>query len=66
MYDDIPIGLTAMEQCPEDAGYTTTHDTTVEEGESLDSLFEYTLPDWAVTDNDKHPTGDEARLGNGA
>jgi hypothetical protein len=35
--------------------------TTFEEGESLTQLFEYTLPDWAATDNDKHPIEDEAR-----
>jgi hypothetical protein len=34
---------------------------TVEEGENLDSLFEYTLPDWAATDNDEHLIEDEAR-----
>jgi hypothetical protein len=33
-----PGGLTAMEQSPEDAGYSPTHAPTVEEGENLDSL----------------------------
>jgi hypothetical protein len=52
----------AMEQSPEDAGYSPTHTPTVEGGENLDSLFEYTLPDWVVTDNDRHPIEDEASL----
>jgi hypothetical protein len=37
-------GLTAIEQSPEDAGYSPMHAPTVEEGESLIQLFEYTLP----------------------
>jgi hypothetical protein len=49
-----------MEQSPEDAGHSPTHAPTIEEGESLDSLFEYTIPDWEVT-NDDHPIEDEAR-----
>jgi hypothetical protein len=55
-----PEGLTAMEQSPEDAGYSPMHAPTAEEGENLDSLFEYTLPDWALN-NDNHPIEDEAR-----
>jgi hypothetical protein len=55
-----PGGLTAMEQSPEDAGYSPTHAPTVEEGENLDSLFEYTLPDWALN-NDENQIEDEAR-----
>jgi hypothetical protein len=34
-----------MEQSPEDAGYSPSHAPTIEEGENLDSLFEYTIPD---------------------
>jgi hypothetical protein len=59
--DTEPEGLAAMEQSPEDAGYSPMHAPTVEGGENLDSLFEYTLPGWAVTDNDEHPIEDEAR-----
>ena len=58
--DDESGDREAMEQSPEDAGYSPLN-TTTKEGESLSQLFEYTLPDWAVTDKDKHPTGDEAR-----
>jgi hypothetical protein len=49
-----------MEQSPEDAGYSPMHAPTVEEGEDLDSLFEYTLPNWALN-NDEHLIEDEAR-----
>jgi hypothetical protein len=56
--DSEPAVLAAMEQSPEDAGYSPLN-TTTEEGESLSQLFEYTLPDW-VTDNDRHPIQDEA------
>jgi hypothetical protein len=39
-----------MEQSPEDAGYSPPLANTVEGGENLDALFEYTLPDWAIPD----------------
>jgi hypothetical protein len=42
----------AMEQSPEDAGYSPTN-TTFEEGESLTQLFEYTLPDWALNNDNQ-------------
>jgi hypothetical protein len=47
-HEDLGRDLEAMEQSPEDAGYLPL-DTTTEEGESLSQLFEYTLPDWALT-----------------
>jgi hypothetical protein len=53
---DSPTGL-----FPEDARYQPISTTTVEEGESLDSLLEYTLPEWAITDNVEHLIKDEAR-----
>jgi hypothetical protein len=59
--DTEPDGLAAMEQSPEDAGYSSMHTPTVKGGENLDSLFEYTLPDWALN-NDDHPIEDEASL----
>jgi hypothetical protein len=37
-----------MEQSPEDAGYSPPLANTVEGGENLDELFEYTVPDWAM------------------
>ncbi|OGE48027.1 hypothetical protein PENARI_c033G04144 [Penicillium arizonense] len=37
-----------MEQSPEDAGHSPTLANTVEGGENLDELFEYTLPVWAM------------------
>jgi hypothetical protein len=58
--DTEPEGLAAMEQSPEDARYSPMHAPTVEDGENLDSLFEYTLPDWAATDNAEHQIEDEA------
>jgi hypothetical protein len=40
--------LQAMEQIPEDAGNYPMLANTTEEGESLNQLFEYTLPEWAM------------------
>ena len=58
--DDETGDLEVIEQSPKDgAGYSPRHAPTAEEGENLDSLFEYTLPDWALT-NDDHPIEDEA------
>ncbi|KAJ6099232.1 hypothetical protein N7467_000767 [Penicillium canescens] len=37
-------GLVAIEQSPEDAGYSPPYHTITEKGESLSQLFEYTLP----------------------
>jgi ribonuclease HI len=37
-----------MEQSPEDAGHYPMLANTVEGGENLDELFEYTVPDWAM------------------
>jgi hypothetical protein len=42
-----------MEQSPEDAGYPPPLATMFEEGESLTQLFEYTLPDWALTNDEQ-------------
>ena len=58
-HEDLGRDLEAMEQSPEDAGYLPLN-TTTEEGESLSQLFEYTLPDWALN-NDDHLIEDEAR-----
>ncbi|KAJ5094915.1 hypothetical protein N7532_007206 [Penicillium argentinense] len=59
--DDETGDLEVMEQSPEDAGYSPMHAPTVEEGENLDSLFEYTLPDCAGTDKDNHLIEDGVR-----
>jgi hypothetical protein len=40
-----------MEQSPEDTGYSPPLATTFEEGESLTQLFKYTLPDWALNND---------------
>jgi hypothetical protein len=37
-----------MEQSLEDAGHYPMLANTVEGGENLDELFEYTVPDWAL------------------
>ncbi|KAJ6088002.1 hypothetical protein N7467_006916 [Penicillium canescens] len=42
-----------MEQSPEDAGHSPMLAITVEGGENLDALFEYTLPDWALTNDNQ-------------
>jgi hypothetical protein len=46
--DDESRDLEVMEQSPEDAGHYPMLANTVEGGENLDALFEYTLPDWAI------------------
>ncbi|OGE46685.1 hypothetical protein PENARI_c137G10200 [Penicillium arizonense] len=43
----------AMEQSPEDAGHSPPLATTFEEGESLTQLFEYTLPGWAMNNDNQ-------------
>jgi hypothetical protein len=65
--DDEAEGLNpeAMEQSPEDAGYSPPLATATEEGESLSQLFEYTLPDWAIPKRPKtinHPIEEEGRM----
>ncbi|OGE49169.1 hypothetical protein PENARI_c023G05329 [Penicillium arizonense] len=40
--------LEVMEQSPEDDGHSPMLANTVEGGENLDELVEYTLPDWAI------------------
>jgi hypothetical protein len=47
------LNLEVMEQSPEDAGYSPPLATTFEEGESLTQLFEYTLPDWALNNDNQ-------------
>ncbi|OGE48033.1 hypothetical protein PENARI_c033G02287 [Penicillium arizonense] len=48
--DDEPDeDLEVMEQSPEDAGHYPMLANTVEGGENLDELFEYTLPVWALS-----------------
>jgi hypothetical protein len=42
------LNLEVMEQSPEDAGHYPMLANTVEGGENLDELFEYTLPAWAM------------------
>jgi hypothetical protein len=42
------IYLEVMEESPEDAGHYPVLANTVEGGENLNELFEYTLPDWAI------------------
>jgi hypothetical protein len=42
-----------MEQSPEDAGYSPPLATTFEEGEILIQLFEYTLPEWALNNDNQ-------------
>jgi hypothetical protein len=62
--DDIePDDPTVTEHGPEDAGYQPLN-TTFEEGESLNQLFEYTLPDWLANNNVEHLIEEEARLAN--
>ena len=43
------LGLEVIEHGPEDAGHYPMLAPTVEEGESLDPLLEYTLPDGLAT-----------------
>ncbi|KAJ6020305.1 hypothetical protein N7499_003588 [Penicillium canescens] len=47
------LNLEVMEQSPEDAGHYLMLANTVEGGENLDELFEYTLPDWAVNNDNQ-------------
>jgi hypothetical protein len=42
-----------MEQSPEVAGHSRTLANTVQGEENFDALFEYTLPDWAPTDDNQ-------------
>jgi ribonuclease HI len=62
--DDETGDLEIMEQSPEDVGYSPMLAPTLEEGESLTQLFEYTLPDWVVNNNIEHLIEEEARLAN--
>ncbi|KAJ6029797.1 hypothetical protein N7499_012205 [Penicillium canescens] len=47
------LNLEVMEQSPEDAGHYPMLANTVEGGENLDELFEYTLPDWALNNDNQ-------------
>jgi hypothetical protein len=59
------LNLEVMEQSPEDAGHSPMLANTVEGGENLDELFEYTLPDWAIPkrpETTNHPIEEEGRM----
>ena len=49
------LNLEVMEQSPEDAGHSPPLATTFEEGESLTQIFEYTLLDWALNNDNQQP-----------
>jgi hypothetical protein len=59
-------GLAAMEQSPENAGYSPRNYAMTGERESLSQLLECTTPDRLTIDNHEHRIEDEACSGSEA